>query len=317
MKLLITGAHGFIGRNLAASFAKDTDLRLLVRKSTGDSRETVGNLLDQPSLELACSGRDIVFHCAGYAHAFDVLRAEEEKRHHQINFEGAENVARAASVAGVKRFVFLSSVKAMGEPHNLCVDETFDALPETAYGKAKRAAENSLYEIACQTGMEIVYLRLAMVYGEGSRGNLDRMAAMVRKELFPPLPEVHNKRALVHISDVVGAMRLVAEDKRAAGKTYIVADSQTYSGRQIYDALRAAMGMKPVSWAVPAFVLKTAAYAGDFVQKTIGRRLPLDCQALDRLLGSACYKPTLIESELGWRAKTNLIQGLDYLKKEK
>ncbi|HBM90809.1 MAG TPA: epimerase, partial [Rhodospirillaceae bacterium] len=181
MKPLITGASGFIGQNLTHSFAKEADLRLLVRQPTGDPRERKGDLLDKPSLEQACAGRDIVFHCAGYAHAFDVSRAEEEKRHHQINFEGAENVARAASAAGVKRFVFLSSVKAMGEPYQLCVDETFDALPETAYGKAKRSAEESLCEIARQTGMEIVCLRLAMVYGKGSHGNLDRMAAMVRK----------------------------------------------------------------------------------------------------------------------------------------
>lgn len=309
MRILITGANGFIGRHLAASYVGEEDLRLMVRKSTGDKREILGNLYDQDSLTCACQNVDLVFHCAGYAHAFDVPADQEAKLHHEINFEGTSRIAQAAAAAGVKRFVYLSSVKAVGDAPDMCIDETFKELPKTDYGKAKRNAENSLLALHDKTDMEVVCLRPAMVYGQGGHGNLDRMAALVRKGLFPPLPEVGNRRSFVHINDLIAAMKLAAEKTEAAGRVYIVADTQTYSGRTIYQSLRETMDLPPVGWAVPACLLHAAARLGDMVNA------PLNSQVLDRLLGSACYSPTKIETELGWRAKTNLSDGLQYLKK--
>jgi UDP-glucose 4-epimerase len=153
-------------------------------------------------------------------------------------------------------------------------------------------------------------LRLAMVYGSGGRGNLERMGRLVRRGLFPPLPETGNHRSLVHVDDVVAAMRWVADDDRANRRTYVVAAQEAPSGRQLYDALRQALGLPHRTWAVPESALRLAARVGDGLEALTGRRLPLDSEALERLLGSAWYSPARIERELGWRARVSLAGGL-------
>ena len=310
-RCLVTGGRGFIGARLVAALAADgVPLRVLTRGEPAGSDEVRGDLADPASLARACTGIDTVFHCAGHAHAFGALGEAEAARHRQVNFEGTRALAEAAGRAGVRRFVFLSSVKAMGEPLEACVDEDWAPPPVTAYGQAKRAAEAALQEAAARHGMHAVSLRLAMVYGTGGRGNLERMAALVRRGLFPPLPETGNRRSLVHVSDVVAAIRRVAVDPRAAGRSYIVAHPETHSGRQLFDALRADKGMAPVAWGVPRGLLTAAARLGDGVEALLSRRVPLDSEALGRLLGSACYSPARIERELGWRARVGLDEGL-------
>jgi len=230
--------------------------------------------------------------------------------HWKVNFEGTRNLVEAAGMGGVKRFVFLSSAKAMAEPGEMLVDEDFSEQPETAYGQTKRAAEEAVLEAGLRYGMHVVNLRLVMVYGSKGRGNLERMGRLVRRGVFPPLPETGNHRSLVHVDDVVAAMRLVADDDRANGRTYIVAAQEAPSGRQLYDALRDALGMPPCAWAVPESALRLAARIGDGLEVVVRQRIPLDSEALERLLGSAWYSAARIERELGWRARVSLAEGL-------
>ena len=308
---LVTGGRGFIGRRLVAALQADGGrVRVLTRGAPAGPDEVRGDLADPASLAAACAGIDTVFHCAGHAHAFGALSEADAARHRLVNFDGTRVLADVAGRAGVRRFVFLSSVKAMGEPGDACIAEDWPALPTSAYGQAKRAAEEVLREAGVRHGMHVVSLRLAMVYGAGGRGNLERMAALVRRGVFPPLPETGNRRSMVHVADVVAAMRLVAADVRAAGRSYIVAHPQTHSGRGLYDALRAACGLAPVRWSVPRGALTAVARLGDGIEALTGRRVPLDSEALDRLLGSACYLPGRIERELGWRARVGLAEGL-------
>lgn len=296
MTVLLTGATGFIGRRLIRPGE-----RALVRSCGDIPNAVIGDLLDPASLSRACEGIDTVFHCAGYADAF---ASADPGAHWRINFEGTRHLVNAAGKAGVARFVFLSSVKAMAEPIDECVDEDWPGEPATVYGKAKRAAEEAVLEAGAKYGMHVVNLRLAMVYGRGGRGNLERMARGIRAGWFPRLPKTGNRRSLVHVQDVVEAMRLVAARPEAAGRTYIVADPRAYSGREIYDAIRVVLSeMGAVSPApnltLPAWALRAA-----------GRLHPRLHDVVDRLLGSACYSPARIERELGWRARIGLEEGL-------
>lgn len=302
LRRLITGASGFVGRRLW-----QIGDRALVRCASSSPDQVVGDLLDQETLRSACEGIDCVFHCAGYAHAF---AASNPDTHWRINFEGTRNLMTAASAAGVKRFIFLSSVKAMAEPGDGCVDENWLGEPVTHYGKAKRAAEDLVLETGLKSGMHVVVLRLAMAYGRGGRGNLERMARGIGAGWFPPLPETHNRRSLVHVADVVDAMRLVAESPIANGKTYIVADSRPYSGREIYDAVCEALGKTPPARRIPAAMLRAGGRLGDAVGPLLGRPSPLTSEAVSRLLDSACYSPVRIKADLGWRAKVSLAEGL-------
>lgn len=310
-RYLITGSTGFVGRRVLAELTRRGSLcHSLVRCEGGGTDTIRADLADKPALTAACDGIESVFHCAGYAHAFSSFSGDDAAMHWRVNFEGTRNLVEAAGQAGVKRFVFLSSVKAMAEPGDVCADEDFPGDPGTAYGQAKRAAESAVLEAGQCYGMHVVNLRLAMVYGAGGRGNLERMGRLVGRGVFPPLPETGNHRSLVHVDDVVSAMRLVVKDDRAAGRTYIVASPEAPSGRALFDALRAAQGLPPCAWSVPEFFLRSAAKFGDGLEWLLKRRLPLDSEALERLLGSAWYSPARIERELGWCAKVSLANGL-------
>lgn len=306
---LVTGAGGFIGRRLVAGLRADGQaVRAGARRPQPDDAGAVAASLEDPAgLVRACAGVETVFHCAGHAHAW---AGGDALLHRRVNFEGTQRLAEAAGHAGVRRFVFLSSVKAMGEPGEACADEDWPLPPLTPYGQAKRAAEEAVLEAGARYGMHVVNLRLAMVYGPGGRGNLERMAALVRRGWFPPLPETGNRRSLVYVDEVVSAMRLVAHAPAAAGRTWIVADEAAYSGRELYVALRAALGLAPRRHAVPAGGLATVAAIGDRLERLLGRRLPFDSEVLDKLLGSACYSSARLRGELGWQPQVSLVEGL-------
>jgi len=309
--ILISGASGFIGgRLLRALSAEGIVCRTLSRKPGKYENAFVANLWDAVGLVEACTGVECVFHCAGYAHAFASRSSADDVLHWKVNFEGTCNIVEAAAKAGVRQFVFLSSVKAMAEPGTTCADEDFSGAPVTAYGQSKRAAEQHVLDIGKQYGMHVVNLRLAMVYGAGGHGNLERMANLVKCGWFPPLPETGNHRSLIHVNDVVAAMRLVANNTQANGKTYIVAAPESPSGRRLYDALRLALGMPRCKWAVPAALLRAAALGGDTLERLSRTRMPLNSDVIDRLLGSAWYSPARIERELGWHPEVSLVNGL-------
>jgi UDP-glucose 4-epimerase len=293
--ILVSGASGFIGGRLLNSLSEDGLPACALRRGVPI---------------YASDGIDTVFHCAGYAHAFSSLSVDDAEEHWRVNFEGTRNLVELAGQAGVKRFVFLSSVKAMAEPGDALADEDFPGEPETAYGQSKRAAEMAVIKAGHVYGMHVVNLRLAMVYGAGGRGNLERMGRLVKKGLFPPLPETGNHRSLVHIDDVISAMRLVAFDNRASGQTYIVASQDAPSGRELFNTIRGVYGLPAVNWSVPIFVLRFSASLGDTFERLLKRRLPFDAEVLDRLIGSAWYSPLRIQRDLGWCSKVSLNDGL-------
>ncbi len=296
MTVLITGVTGFIGRRLL-----QPGDRGLVRRATGATGEVVGDLLDRDSLARACEGVETVFHCAGFANAL----AGDPDDQWRINFDGTHNLVHAAVATGVRRFVFLSSVKAMADPGGECVDEDWPGMPATVYGKAKRAAEAAVLEAGAKYGIHVVNLRLAMVYGRGSRGNLWRLARAVRRGWFPALPETSHRRSLIHVQDVVEAVRLVADRPQAAGRTYILAHPQAYSTFELEATIREILNA-PARWRLPAWALQIT-----------GRLHPRFRDIVDRLLGPACYSPARIERDLGWRARVTLREGLQEMLEER
>ncbi|MCU0935260.1 MAG: NAD-dependent epimerase/dehydratase family protein [Gammaproteobacteria bacterium] len=315
MAVLVTGATGFVGRTLVRRLLSGpvVPIRALVRRdSTGLSAGcelAAGDLEDPASLRTVCRGVVTVFHCAGYAHAGRADSGVEADRHWRVNALGTRNLAEAAGQAGVSRFVFLSSVKAVGDPGENCVDESWDAPPTTPYGRAKRQAEQWLQEAGERYGMQAVILRPAMVYGPGGGGNLPRLIEAIRRGRFPPLPRVHNRRSMVHVEDLVQAAVLAAERAEAAGRTYLVTDGVDYSTGDLYAGIRSALGLRPAHRQFPPVLLRLAARAGDLLRAA---RLPtpVDSDAVERLLGSECYRSDRIRAELGYRPTHTLPEAL-------
>lgn len=320
-RILVTGATGFIGRRLIDALRQRSGATILVVTRdvariasiwpNGSVTGRIGDLARAESLnDVIGNGVETVFHLAGYTHAIDISPDEEERMHHRITVAGTEALLAAASRAGVRRFVFVSSVKAIGEGGDSLIDEGQAPAPTTSYGRAKRAAEELVLAAGQRTGMHVAILRLPLVYGTGNKGNIPRMIVAIDRGRFPPLPEVGNKRSMVHADDVVQALLLAADKSEANGQIYLVTDGKAYSSRGIYLAICRALGKAPWRWAVPAVVLRAAAHAGDLFKRLFGCRLPFNSEVLNKLLGSAWYSDAKIRRELGYNPRHTLESAL-------
>jgi nucleoside-diphosphate-sugar epimerase len=316
-RVMVTGGTGFIGRYLVAALMhRGAEVRALVRPSTPTPNSWKGveicrgDLEQSQTLACCCRGTDTIFHVAGFAHAWHDGPTDSADRHWRVNTEGTRRLLDAATRSGVNRFVFFSSVKAMGEGEKRCIAETWPAPPLTAYGRSKQAAERWVLEMGRANAIHVVNLRLAMVYGPGGRGNLERMAAAIRRGIFPPLPEVENKRSMVHVADVVRAALMSAVQPEANQQTYIVTDGHGYSSREIYQAICRALGKTPPRWAVPELLLLTLAKLGDFTGWCLRRRVGFDSETLSKLLGWAWFDNTKICRELGYQPTHALADSL-------
>jgi len=317
--VLVTGGTGFIGCRLVAALGEQgAQVRMLVRGAgcrVRGAEVVTGDLTDPASLAPACAGMDTVFHLAGFAHADARHTPDFAARHWAVNTEGTFHLLAAAQAEGVQRFVFLSSVKAVGDPGSRCVDEKWEAWPETPYGQAKHAAEERVLTVGRESGMQVVNLRPALVYGPGMKANLVRLIEAVRRGWLPPLPETGNQRSLVHVDDVVQALLLAAAQPVAAGQTYFVTDGRAYSGGELYRFIRQALGRPAPNWAIPATVLWGVARLVDSVSG-LGRCDRPAQTALDKLLGWACYDSRRIGDELGYRPVWDFERALPELSKD-
>ena len=286
-------------------------MRALLRREPGPAQAAawddwrLGELGAGPLPGDLMEGVDAVFHLAGIAHAFP-KGGELDPFYWSVNVEGSEALARAAAAAGVRRFVYFSSVKATADPGERCVDEQWVEEPpeEDLYGRSKREAERRLAGVAEGTAMEWCVLRPTLVYGPGVKGNLEKMAAAIERGRFPPLAESGNRRSMVHLEDLVDAALLAAGHPAAAGRVYIVSDGRDYSTRQLYEAMCRARGRRIPRWSLPLWPLRLLGRVGDGLARLLRRRMPVDSAVVARLLGSACYRNDRIVAELGfspWR----------------
>lgn len=318
--VLVTGATGFIGQKLVQALERRSDdvIYVLARDmsrvvSLWNRRSVAGRQGDLEaitSLEHVCDGVDTVFHLAGFAHSVNVSTRQENEIHKRITVTGTEALLEAALRAGVRRFVFVSSVKAMGEGGEGLIDENSESVPTTTYGVAKRAAEEAVLASGARGDMEAVVLRLPLVYGAGNKGNIPRMIEAIDRGRFPPLPEVGNRRSMVHVDDVVQALLLAADKPEANGQVYLVTDEVAYSTREIYRAICSALGKRPWPPIIPAALLRTIAHAGELLGRWSGLHIPFNRQVLEKLLGSAWYSSAKIRRELGFHPQWTLTMAL-------
>ncbi len=308
----VTGVTGFIGRRLVQILQSEGwNVTCGVRPGSdwkmppGDNVRVVACDLLGTGGPSVPAGTDVVFHLAGKAHALAEV-AQDESEYAEVNTGGTRLLLEASRKAGVRAFVFFSTVKAVADAPAGAqpIDETWSGPPDTAYGRSKREAERLV--LGESHVPHPVVIRPCLVYGPHPKGNLEKMIEAVRRNRFPPVPEVGNRRSMVHLDDVCRAAILAATPAQAAGKTYIVADDEPFSTRQLYVWMSEALGKPVPGWTLPLWVLRALGWAGDLIGKARGRRFVFDSDALAKLTGSACYSAAAIKRDLGWQPSHRL-----------
>ena len=306
MKALVTGGNGFIGSQLLKTLASEGySLRILARKSNTNYETVVCNLENEAVPESALDSIDIVFHLAGYAHDLENT-TNKEHIYRNINVNATANLIKIANKKGVKRFIYISSVKAGGIIlSNRCMTEDDQGIPKDIYGLTKREAELKVLDFGKIFNMHVAIIRPTLVYGPGMKGNLSVMFNGVKGGWFPPLPKINNRRSMICVNDLVEAILLVTKDSRANGGIYIATDDFQYSSREIYEIM-CKVANKPIpSFSVPLVIFSLMAKIGDVIGF-----IPFSSFSFQKLLGSECYSMKKLQ-KLGFKPKYNLLSSLE------
>lgn len=297
LHLLITGADGFVGRALCPALrGQGHAVREAVRSGTGQNQAAVGEIDADTDWSAALADVDVVVHLAGRAHVpKEQGRALDAYR--RVNLEGTENLARQAAARGVRRLVYVSSVKVNGEEtRGRPFTENDPPHPEDPYGISKWEAEQTLAEVAAATGLETTVLRPPLVHGPGVKGNLLRLLKAVRQDQIFPLGAVRNQRSLLGLGNLCAALALSVTHPLTG--TYLLADDETISSPDLVRVLAEAMGRRARIFAAPVPLMELAA-------KVLGKQ-----SEFRRLTGSLVVDSAKIRKELGWTPGKGLHQGL-------
>ena len=312
-RALVTGASGFVGGALCGELrAAGIVVRGLSRRAISAAEmgwdECVSADLGTDQLpSQVCEGVQAVFHLA-------VVAGLESERGESVLVERdlamTRSVLETAIDTGVRRFVYVSTVKAMGEGGDACLDEHSPATPQSAYGRAKLASESFVLERCAQVGVHAVVLRLPLVYGVGVKGNLATLIRAIARGRFPAFAGLSNRRSMVGCGDAASAALGACSNDVANGKVYLVTDGIEYSTSDIHHAVLDALGRRQPRLRLPVGPIMALARSCDVVQRSLGKTLPFNSARADKLLGSAWYSNARLRTELGFVPRQSLMSEL-------
>jgi len=304
MNVLVTGANGFIGNKLLSTLSVDPVFNLFaVSRSpvTGSiNTHLIDNIDSFTNWSCMLKNQHVVIHTAARAHIMKDEVGDRLVEYRRVNVGGTLNLARQAVDAGVKRFIFLSSIKVNGEQTSF--GQRFTAqdnpAPEDAYGISKYEAEQGLIQIAAETGLEVVIIRPPLVYGPGVKGNFSSMTRVVKKGFPLPLGAVHNKRSLVALDNLVDLIITCIDNPAAANQVFLAGDGEDFSTTELLRAVAKAAGVPSNLIPLPASVLM-------FIASLLGKK-----EIAQRLLGSLQVDISKARDLLGWTPPLSVEEGL-------
>ena len=299
--VLVTGATGFVGRALCeALVASGHQVKRANRTLQPGLPDAVavGEIGPDTDWRTALEGVSRVVHLAARTHVLREIAADPSAEYRRVNLDGTRGLAQMAARAGVRRLVFMSSIKVNGEATERPFTEDDVPRPEDAYGRSKWETEQALARVAAETGLQVTVLRPPLVYGPGVKGNFLRLMDIVARGMPLPLASIENRRSLIYVGNLVDAIVKAIDTPCAAGRTYLVSDGEYVSTPDLARALARALGVRPrLLPCPPALLMLGAALAGKRAE-------------LARLTGSLQMDSAAIQRELDWRPRFTLAQGL-------
>lgn len=307
--ILVTGASGFVGGALIQRLAIDNHKaaivaatrRLIENLPVNVNQVQVGDLLPSTDWSIALQGVNVVVHCAARVHVMTEISNDPLVEFHRANVEGTIRLAQQAAEAGVRRFVFISSIKVNGESTELGYPfSTADApAPLDPYGVSKMEAEQGLRELSVCTGMEVVIIRPPLIYGRGVKANFAAMMQWLKRGLPLPLGGItFNRRSLVFVENLVDLIQICINHPKAANQTFLISDDEDVSTTTLLRKMAKALGYPARLVNIPPTIIKLSA-------RLIGKP-----GIADRLCGSLQVDITKTKELLGWKPKFSLDEGL-------
>ncbi len=306
MTVLLTGASGFVGKAVLKT-AQQRSLKIRPVFRSMDSAKghpeavLVSGLDGAADWSQALNGVDVVIHAAARAHIMREEALDPLAEYRRVNVEGTLNLARQAATAGVRRFVFISSIKVNGEATVPGRPFTADdaPAPEDAYGLSKAEAEAQLKQVAQEMGMEVTIIRPPLIYGPGVKGNFASLVRWVHRGLPLPLGGVtHNRRSLVGLDNLVDLILVCADHPKAANQTFLISDGEDLSTTELLKRIGKALKQ-------PARLLWVPAGAISFMAGLVGKKV-----ISQRLLGSLQVDINKTCEMLDWKPSVAVDEGL-------
>lgn len=295
MKICVTGITGFIGSVVGHKILdegysvvgtyrtcnKEINMPELSLFETGDINGTT----DWTS---ALEGADAVVHTIARAHFVNDANSDSLEAYSRVNLHGSVNLARQAAASGVKRFIFLSSVKVNGDISPVTYTEFDKPSPEDSYGISKMEAERALRQIANQTGMTVTILRPPLVYGPNVKANFLRLIQIVDRGIPLPLASIKNQRSLIYVENLADAIVRCIRHADTSFKTYLVSDGVDISTPDLIRMIASSLGKSARLFRAPPKILNG-------ISRLIGKDTEMQ-----RLIGSLYIDDTKIRQELNW-----------------
>ncbi len=293
-RVAVTGASGWIGQALCKELsARGHSVWPLLRRPDPalPNALVVGEVQGAEGWGSVLRDVDCVVHCAARTHATHESGMQALNLYRSINLEGTRALAHAARDSGVKRFVFLSSVKVLGEASEPGSPLRFDSppAPQDAYGLSKWEAEQALRDVAADGAMQTVIVRPPLVYGPGAKANFLRLVHAVDKGVPLPLASVHNKRSLVALDNLIDLLALCIAHPAAAGQTLMVSDGHDLSTPELVRSLAQALDKPARLLSCPIPLLR-------LMGRLAGR-----ADQIERLVGNLQIDATTTQERLGWK----------------
>ena len=305
MRVCLTGSTGFLGRRLTQALSSDsaTDLTATARVPSlveNASAVKIAKINAQTDWSITLRNQQVVIHTAARAHIMKDSVADPLTEYRKVNVDGTLNLARQSATAGVKRFIFISSIKVNGEQTELGqpFQPNDEAKPIDPYGISKWEAEQGLQKIAAETGMEVVIIRPPLVYGPGVKGNFANLIKLVRKGLPLPFGAIHNRRSMIALDNLVNLIITCIDHPSAANQVFLASDGQDLSTTELLQGLAQAVGRSPRLLSIPDAILTLAA-------SVLGKK-----SIADRLLGSLQVDISKTQDLLNWTPPISVDEGL-------